>query len=152
MRVGGTAARSVAIVGLVLNVALIPIDLVEIVRSSLSLAGRSQTKAVKQLEEIVEQLKQQLSELRSAILYQQTENRERDQAGMGSEAGPDTEPGTRSGARPDTEPGIGPGAGPGAGSGTRTETGTETETLGMRMGPGTEIELEPIIGSGTEHK
>ena len=73
LRVGGTAARSVAAVGLVLNVVLIPIDLIEIVRSSISLARGSQTKAVKQLKEIVKQLKQQLRELRS-IIYQQTED------------------------------------------------------------------------------
>ena len=67
LRVGGTAARSVAAVGLVLNVALIPIDLIEIVRSSVSLARGSQTKAVEKLTEIVEQLNQQLRELRSII-------------------------------------------------------------------------------------
>ena len=44
LRIGGTAAKSVAAVGLVLNVVLIPIDLVEIVRSSVSLAKGSQTK------------------------------------------------------------------------------------------------------------
>ena len=66
LRVGGTAARSVAAVGLVLNVVLIPINLVEIVRSSVSLAKGSQTKAVEKLIEIVKQLKQQLRELRSA--------------------------------------------------------------------------------------
>ena len=67
LRIGGTAAKSIAGVGLVLNVVLVPVDLIEIVRSSRSLARGSQTKAVKQLKEIVEDLKQQLRELRSAM-------------------------------------------------------------------------------------
>ena len=84
LRIGGTAAKSIAVVGLV----LIPIDLIEIVRRSVSLAKGSQTKAVEKLIEIVEQLKQQLSELKS-IIYQQAEDQaqERDQAGTGSGTG-----------------------------------------------------------------
>ena len=84
LRVGGTATKSIAAVGLVLNVVLIPIDLIEIVRSSVSLAKGSQTKAVEKLKEIVEQLQQQLRELKS-IVYQETEDQaqEQDQAGRG---------------------------------------------------------------------
>ena len=168
LRVGGKVAKSIAVAGLVLNVALIPIDLLEIVRSSISLAKGSQTKAVKQLKEIVKQLKQQPMELRSAI-YQQTQNGERDQAGMGSgmrpstgtgtvpstatEMGPDTGtetgsstgPGMGLGAVPGTETEIGPEAGPGTETGTELGQGTGTPEMGM--GPGTEP--GPGTGSGT---
>ena len=78
LRIGGTAAKSLAAVGLVLNVVLIPIDLIEIVRSSVSLAKGSQTKAVEKLKELVEQLKQQLREVKS-ITYQQIVDQAQDQ-------------------------------------------------------------------------
>ena len=77
LRVGSTAAKGIAAAGIALNVVLIPIDLVEIVRSSISLAKGSQTKAMTQLKEIVTQLKQQkqdmdtvLNELRQATAQQ----------------------------------------------------------------------------------
>ena len=140
LTVGGTAAKSVAAVGLVLNVALIPVDLAEIVRSSVSLVKGSQTKAAKQLDEIVEQLKQQLRDLRSAI-YEQAQNGERDQAGTGSGTGPGMESGEGPGTRP-TETGT-PGTGIGTGPGT-------AGTPGMGTGPGTETEMEPVVGSRTE--
>ena len=64
VRAGGVAARGVAAAGIVLNVVLIPIDLIEIVRSSVSLAKGSQTKAIKRLNEIVQQLEEQLQTIR----------------------------------------------------------------------------------------
>ena len=145
LRIGGTAAKSVAAIGLVLNVVLIPIDLIEIVRSSVSLAKGSRTKAAKQLDEIVEQLKQQLRELKSAI-YEQAQNGERDQAGTGSGTGPGTESGAGPGTGPTetgTETGI---ETPGTGIGTGPGTGTP----GMGTGLGTETEMEPVVGSRTE--
>ena len=59
LRVGGVAARGIAAAGIVLTVVLIPIDIAEIIRSSVSLAKGSQTKSIEQLTEIVEQLKKQ---------------------------------------------------------------------------------------------
>ena len=59
VRVGGAAARGIAAAGIALNVVLIPIDLIEIVRSSVSLAKGSQTKAIKQLTDIAVQLEEQ---------------------------------------------------------------------------------------------
>ena len=59
VRVGGAAARGIAAAGIALNVVLIPIDLIEIVRSSISLAGGSQTKAIERLTEIVVELEEQ---------------------------------------------------------------------------------------------
>ena len=64
VRVGGAAAKGIAAAGIVLNVLLIPIDLIEIVRSSFSLARGSQTKAIKRLTEIVEQLEEQKKTIR----------------------------------------------------------------------------------------
>ena len=87
LRVGGTAAKSIAGVGLALNVVLIPVDLIEIVRSSVSLAKGSQTKAVEQLKEIAEQLKQQLRDLKSTIY---TSKQEEDQVSTGSGTIPGT--------------------------------------------------------------
>ena len=139
LRVGGTAAKSIAAVGLVLNVVLIPIDLIEIVRSSVSLAKGSRTKAAKQLDEIVEQLKQQLRDIRSAI-YEQAQNGEQDQAGTGSGMGSGTESGAGSGTGP-TEAGI-PGTETGMGTrrtGMETEPGTGTSGMGMGLGKETEI-------------
>ena len=59
LRVGGVAARGIAAAGIVLTVVLIPIDIAEIIRSSFSLAKGSQTKAIKQLTDTVQQLKEQ---------------------------------------------------------------------------------------------
>lgn len=64
LRVGGTAAKSTAGVGLALNIVLIPINLIEIARSSHRLRKGKQTKAVEQLKEIVEHLQQQLIKLK----------------------------------------------------------------------------------------
>ena len=64
VRVGGAAAKGIAVAGIVLNVVLIPIDLIEIVRSSVNLARGSQTKAIKRLNEIVKQLQEQLQTIR----------------------------------------------------------------------------------------
>ena len=64
VRVGGAAAKGIAAAGIVLNVILIPIDLIEIVRSSVSLAKGSQTKAIKQLNEIAIQLENQKQALK----------------------------------------------------------------------------------------
>ena len=59
LRVGGAAAKGIAAAGIVLNVALIPIDLAEIIRSSHSLRKGSQTKAIKQLTDTLKKLKEQ---------------------------------------------------------------------------------------------
>ena len=72
LRVGGAAAKGVASAGIVLNAVLIPIDLIEIVRSSISLARGSQTKAIKKLNDIVEQLEQQ-KEAITELLQEQTQ-------------------------------------------------------------------------------
>ena len=63
LRAGGAAARGVAVAGIVLNMVLIPLDLSEIVRSSISIARGSQTKAMKQLTDLVEQLKLQKEDI-----------------------------------------------------------------------------------------
>jgi hypothetical protein len=164
LRIGGAAARSVAVVGLVLNVALIPIDLIEIVRSSLSLKKGSQTKAVKQLKGIGEQLQQQLSKLKPTIYenaQDHTRDSERDQAGTGSGTGPETGPGTESntepGMEPDTEPGSEPDTRPetelstGTGTGPDTRPGTDPVTE-PGTEPGTELGTGTGVGSGTSHK
>ena len=59
LRVGGAAAKGIAAAGIVLTVVLIPIDIAEIIRSSISLKKGSQTKAIKQLTDTVKQLKEQ---------------------------------------------------------------------------------------------
>lgn len=59
LRVGGITAKSIAAAGIVLNIALIPIDLVEIVLSSISLKKHSKTDAVEKLHKIAEQLETQ---------------------------------------------------------------------------------------------
>ena len=64
LRTGGAAIRGVAAVGIVLNVVLIPIDLIEIIRSSVSLAKGSQTRAIRRLNEAVQQLEEQLETVR----------------------------------------------------------------------------------------
>jgi apolipoprotein L len=58
-KVGSAAARGIAAADIVLNVILLPINLVEIIVSSFSLARGSQTKAIKQLTHTVQQLKEQ---------------------------------------------------------------------------------------------
>ena len=64
LRVGGVAAKGIAAAGLVLNVALIPIDLVEIVRSSHSLAKGSKTKAIEELRDIATKLESEKQEIK----------------------------------------------------------------------------------------
>ena len=58
LRVGNAAARGIAITGTVLTVVLIPIDIAEIIQNSISIPEGSQTKAIKKLIDIVEQLKE----------------------------------------------------------------------------------------------
>ena len=67
LRAGGLAAKGIASVAIVLNVALIPIDLIEIVRSSISLAKGSETKAIKQLNEIAIQLEEQKNAIQEQV-------------------------------------------------------------------------------------
>ena len=67
VRVGGAAAKGIAAAGIALNAVLIPIDLIEIVRSSVSLAKGSQTKAIKKLTDIVEQLEEQKKAIAAAL-------------------------------------------------------------------------------------
>ena len=59
LRVGGAAAKGIAAAGIALNVVLIPIDLIEIVRSSVSLRRGSQTTATKKMDGILTQLVEQ---------------------------------------------------------------------------------------------
>ena len=75
LRVGSTAARGIAAAGIVLNVVLIPIDVIEIVRSSVSLARGSQTKAMKQLDVLIEQLQQQKQAI-TELLHVQKQTQE----------------------------------------------------------------------------
>ena len=49
-RVGGAAAKGIAGAALALNIVLIPIDIIEIVRSGISLGEGSQTKAIEKLK------------------------------------------------------------------------------------------------------
>ena len=72
LRVGGAAAKGVAAAGIALNAVLIPIDLIEIVRSSISLARGSQTKAIEKLNDLVEQLEQQKQAM-TELLQNQTQ-------------------------------------------------------------------------------
>ena len=63
--IGGAAAQRIDAARTVLSMVLIPIDMTEIIRSSVSLARGPQTKAIKQLTDTVEQLKKQ----KAAIEY-----------------------------------------------------------------------------------
>ena len=67
VRVGGAAAKGVATAGIILNAVLIPIDLIEIVRNSVSLAKGSKTKAIKTLIDIVEKLEKQKETMAAAL-------------------------------------------------------------------------------------
>ena len=60
LRAAGVVARSVATAGIVLNVVIIPI---EIVRSGYNIAHGNETKALKQLREIANELEQQKKEI-----------------------------------------------------------------------------------------
>lgn len=67
LRVGGAAAKGIAAAGIALNVVLIPIDLIEIVRSSYSLKTGSESDAVKKLKEIAHQLEVQKLEITAKL-------------------------------------------------------------------------------------
>jgi hypothetical protein len=58
-QVGIAAANGIVAAGTVLNATLLPINLVEIIVSSFSLARGSQTKAIKKLTDTLQQLKEQ---------------------------------------------------------------------------------------------
>ena len=73
LRIGGAAAKGVAAAGVAANVLLIPVDLVEIVLSSHSLANGSQTKAIKRMNKIVVQLEEQKRAI-AEILQEQTQD------------------------------------------------------------------------------
>ena len=60
LRAAGVVARSVATAGIVLNVVIIPI---EIMRSGYNIAHGNETKALKQLREIANELEQQKKEI-----------------------------------------------------------------------------------------
>lgn len=64
LRVGGAAAKSVAAVGIAFNIILIPLDLFEIVRSSINLAKNSETDAVRKLNKIADDLEKQKEEIK----------------------------------------------------------------------------------------
>ena len=68
LRVGG-AAKRIAAAGIVLTVVLIPIDIAEIIRSSVSLQKGSQTEAIIKLTDIVEQLKEQKKAIEDLTTY-----------------------------------------------------------------------------------
>lgn len=65
LRFGSAAARGIATAGIVLNVVLIPIDLIEIVRSSVSLAKGSQTRAITRLTEVEKELEKQKESIKA---------------------------------------------------------------------------------------
>ena len=67
----GAAVRGVAAAGIILNLIMIPLDLIEIVRSSISLAKGSRTKAMNTLTNVVVQLKQQKLAI-TELLQEQT--------------------------------------------------------------------------------
>lgn len=56
---GSALISSITVAGELLNVVLMPINMIEIVRSSVSLAKGSQTRAIKQLKDLVEKLIEQ---------------------------------------------------------------------------------------------
>ena len=63
LRAAGVVARSVATAGIVLNVVIIPIDIIEIVRSGWNIAQGNETKASQQLREKADELEQQKNEI-----------------------------------------------------------------------------------------
>ena len=62
-RVGGAAARSVAAVGVALNVVIIPIDIIEIVRSGWNIWNNNESNATKWLNEIADELEEQKDDI-----------------------------------------------------------------------------------------
>ena len=65
LRVGGAAAKGIAGAAIVLNIVLIPIDIIEIVRSGISLAKGSQTKAIEKLKTLASELENQKESLKA---------------------------------------------------------------------------------------
>ena len=63
LRAAGVAARAVATAGIVLNVVIIPLDIIEIVRSGWNIAHGNETKASKQLREKANELEEQKNEI-----------------------------------------------------------------------------------------
>ena len=63
LRAAGVVARGVAAAGVVLNLAIIPIDIIEIVRSGWNIAHGNETKASKQLREKADELEKQKNEI-----------------------------------------------------------------------------------------
>lgn len=77
LRVGGAAAKGIAGAAIGLNIVLIPIDLIEIVRSGYSLGRESQTATVRRLLEVADQLDaQKQSIVQQATNYNPMENQE----------------------------------------------------------------------------
>ena len=64
-RVGGAAAKGIAGAAIALNIVLIPIDIIEIVRSGISLAKGSQTKAIEKLNALALELENQKESLKA---------------------------------------------------------------------------------------
>ena len=63
-RIGGAAALSIARAKLALSIIMIPIDLVEIIRSGHSLRKGSQTESVKELNTLVVELEEQMESIK----------------------------------------------------------------------------------------
>ena len=63
LRAAGVVARGVAAAGIVLNLAIIPIDIIEIVRSGWDIAHGNETRASKLLREKADELEQQKNEI-----------------------------------------------------------------------------------------
>ncbi len=59
VRAGGTAVKVIAIAGLVFNVAAIPIDIIEIVRSGWNIKQGNESQAVVELRKLVNDLENQ---------------------------------------------------------------------------------------------
>ena len=64
LQLGGAAARGIAGIALALNIVLIPIDIIEIVRSGVSLQKGSQTKAIEKLNALASELETQREKIK----------------------------------------------------------------------------------------
>ena len=65
LRVGGAAAKGIAGAAIAINIVLIPIDIIEIVRSGINLAKGSQTKAIEKLNALASELEDQKKSLQA---------------------------------------------------------------------------------------
>ena len=65
IRLGGAAAKGIAGAALALNIVLIPIDLIEIVRSGISLGEGSQTRAIEKLNALALELEDQKESIKA---------------------------------------------------------------------------------------